>query len=104
MFYVRYVDVLREQVVELYQSHHVLIFPVIWDEPFSRTLLEAMACGCLVIASNRGSNEEIVKNWENGILYESPREVVRIFDMAIKQQARLRLNAKKWVNEHFSFQ
>ncbi len=43
----------------LYGSASVLVSPS-WDEGFGFTPLEAMACGCLVIVSDRGSLPEVV--------------------------------------------
>lgn len=39
-------------------------------EGFGRVTVEYMAAGLCVIASNRGANEEIVRNNENGIIYD----------------------------------
>ena len=43
-----------------------LLFPITWDEPFGMSVVEANACGTPVIAFNRGSIPEIVKNGLNG--------------------------------------
>lgn len=37
-----------------------LIFPVIWDEPFGLAIIEALASGCAVFGSPRGSLPELV--------------------------------------------
>lgn len=47
-----------EGVVELYQRAIALVFPTLY-EGFGMPILEAMACGCPVITSNRGANAEI---------------------------------------------
>jgi len=41
-----------------YTKVGVLIFPSLWPEPFSLTLLEAQASGCVVIASETGGTTE----------------------------------------------
>jgi glycosyltransferase involved in cell wall biosynthesis len=41
------------------------------SESFSNSLMEAMASGCTVVASNVGGNPELVKHRENGMLFES---------------------------------
>lgn len=41
------------------------------SEAFSNSLMEAMACGCCVIASDVGGNPELVRSGETGILFPS---------------------------------
>ena len=38
-------------------------------EAFSNALMEAMACGCCVIASDVGGNPELVRDKETGLLF-----------------------------------
>jgi glycosyltransferase involved in cell wall biosynthesis len=45
---------------EFYSKIGVLLFPSVWEEPFALTVLEAMASGVLVIASNTGGTPEVV--------------------------------------------
>ena len=40
------------------------------SEAFSNSLMEAMACGCAVVASNTGGNPELVKHNHTGLLFE----------------------------------
>ena len=46
------------------------LHPAPWREPFGLTLIEAMACGCPVIAFNRGSIPELVKSGVTGYVVE----------------------------------
>jgi glycosyltransferase involved in cell wall biosynthesis len=52
-----------------YRSADFCVFPSRRDS-FGLTLLEAMASGTPVIASNRGGTPEIITSGENGILFE----------------------------------
>src|SRR6202007_1756352 len=45
-----------------------LLFPIDWPEPFGLVMIEAMACGCPVIAYNRGSVPEIIEDGVTGFI------------------------------------
>jgi glycosyltransferase involved in cell wall biosynthesis len=49
----------------------VLVIPSIWDEPFGRTALEAMAIKVPVIGFRRGGIPEVIGDERNGLLVES---------------------------------
>ncbi|MEM3113266.1 MAG: glycosyltransferase [Candidatus Pacearchaeota archaeon] len=49
------------QKVPLYSNAKVFLMPIEWDEPFGLVMIEAMMSGTPVIAFNRGSVPEIVK-------------------------------------------
>ncbi|HEY7545646.1 MAG TPA: glycosyltransferase family 4 protein [Blastocatellia bacterium] len=65
-------QVAREQLPAIYREHDALLFPSVWDEPFSITLLEAMSCGLAVIATNTGGSPEIVEDGRNALIF--PKE------------------------------
>ncbi|MBI2409615.1 glycosyltransferase family 4 protein [Candidatus Kaiserbacteria bacterium] len=56
------------------------LHPVEWREPFGLTLIEAMACGCPVIAFRKGSIPEIVKDGETGYVVEDVAEMAAAAD------------------------
>jgi glycogen(starch) synthase len=56
------------EVARLYRSHDALLFPVRWDEPWGLVPLEAMGCGCPVIATGRGGSAEYLRDGENCLL------------------------------------
>ena len=53
-----------------------LLHPVTWPEPFGLTMVEAMACGCPVIAFREGSIPEVVQNNKTGFVVEKEKEMV----------------------------
>jgi len=57
-------------------GHHIFIFPSLY-EGCPKALLEAMACGLAVIASDCPGNREIVHHEKNGILVASTKEGLR---------------------------
>ena len=56
--------------IELYGQAKALLFPIEWEEPFGIVLIEAMACGTPVVAYNRGSVPEIVKDGVTGFIID----------------------------------
>ncbi len=52
------------------------LFPIQWEEPFGMVMLEAMACGTPVVAYNRGSVSEIVRDGVTGFIID-PDDVDR---------------------------
>jgi glycosyltransferase involved in cell wall biosynthesis len=58
------------QVAQALQSIDIFVLPSI-SEALSNALMEAMACGCAVIASNIGGNLELVSSGENGLIFQA---------------------------------
>ena len=58
-----------EKMPQLLQNFDVLLAPSIWQEPFSRIVLEGMISGLVVIATRTGGTPEIIKDGENGLLF-----------------------------------
>ncbi|HAZ10415.1 MAG TPA: hypothetical protein DCY56_04840 [Candidatus Omnitrophica bacterium] len=58
----------KKSLIMEYKKAHIFILPSFY-EGMSNSLLEAMACGCMVIASDIPGNRELVKRYENGVLF-----------------------------------
>ena len=52
------------------------LHPVSFREPFGLTLIEAMACGCPVVAFGRGSIRELIAQGKTGFVVEDAEEMV----------------------------
>ena len=61
-----------DQVPARLHEMDIFVLPSL-SESFSNALMEAMACGCCVVASNVGGNPELVKPGETGLLFK-PRD------------------------------
>lgn len=107
----------------LYKKAKALLFPIKWEEPFGMVLIEAMACGTPVVAYNRGSVPEIVRDGETGFIINSDlsnlsnlsdlkiqtrglgglkEAVERINDMPKDEYLTLRENCRKHIEENFT--
>lgn len=68
----------------------LLVVPSLWHEPFGRTIIEALANGCPVIASNRGGIPEII-----------PKGSGAVFDL--DNQKSLKILLSKFIHGEISF-
>jgi len=60
---------MRKDAVSFYPIFDIFVLPSL-SEGISMTILEAMASGVPVVASNVGGNEEIIAHGKNGLLFE----------------------------------
>ena len=61
-------SVAEDQLPALFNAHDIYLFPSLY-EPFSLTLIHALALGIPTIASDIGGNPEIVRDGESGLLF-----------------------------------
>jgi len=52
------------------------IHAITWPEPFGLTIIEAMACGCPVIAYRKGSIPELIDHGKTGFVVNSMEEMI----------------------------
>jgi len=53
-----------------------LLFPIQWPEPFGLVMIEAMACGCPVIATPFGSVPEVIEDGLTGFVVEDEAQAL----------------------------
>jgi glycosyltransferase involved in cell wall biosynthesis len=63
----------RRSIPHLLQQFDVLVLPSVLDvpEPLSRVVMEAMACGLVVVATDTGGTPEMIEHDVNGLLFAS---------------------------------
>jgi len=68
----------EDSLPELFAGHDIYVFPSLY-EPFSLTLIHALACGIPTAASRVGGNVEIVRDGVSGVLFEKgdPADLAR---------------------------
>ena len=85
--------------VELLQDARATLFPIDWEEPFGLVMIESMACGTPVIATNRGAVPEVIEDGRSGIIVESYREMPAALERA---DALDPLECRRYAEERFS--
>lgn len=96
----------RDALVKAYQEAAVCILPSVWEN-FPYALLEAMACGTPVVATQCGGFPELIENGVSGFLVQvddSEALASRIGDLLAEPQLRNNVgtNARKRVEKLFS--
>jgi glycosyltransferase involved in cell wall biosynthesis len=76
-----------------------LLHLISFDEPFGLSVVEAMCCGTPVIAFNRGSMPELIRQDETGYLVDTIEDTV---DAVHQLQHINRNNCRQWATEMFS--
>ncbi len=98
--YVGFIKSQREKVKYLKEAFCFLA-PIKWEEPFGLTIIEAMACGTPVIAFNRGSVPEIVKNGKTGFIVENIEQMAKAIE---KIPGISRKKCREQVEKNFTVQ
>lgn len=97
----------HNQLFDLYRKATMLVLPSI-SETFGIVLLEAMASGTPVVASNAGGIPEIIKDRVNGLLFRSGdfSDLARRVHTLLNDdnlRMRLGLEGRRFVEENFSY-
>jgi glycogen synthase len=96
----------RDQLPAIYREHDLLLFPSVWDEPFSIALLEAMSSGLAVVGTNTGGTAEILEDEVNALIFPKEDSEACAEQMARLIEApqlfeRIRHNGRRKVEDGF---
>jgi glycogen synthase len=107
--YVEFLEPLgNEAMPEVYNRYDILILPS-HKEGFSMVILEAMACGLVVVATTVGGNAEILREGENALTFpvDDPaalaHQIGRLIDDP-RLRSRLSANASSLISERFTLE
>jgi glycosyltransferase involved in cell wall biosynthesis len=99
----------HDQLLKCYETYDAFLFTSRWAEPLGITILEAMARGLLVVATNVGAASEIISDGINGLIV--PKEEPIMIALAIKKIShdrglaqKLRYAALNTVREDYGFE
>jgi len=84
-----------------------LMFAIDWPEPFGLVMIEAMACGCPVIAFKRGSVPEVMDDGVTGFIVDNVEEAIaacgRLHELdrdKVRAQFDKRFTARRMANDY----
>lgn len=66
----------HEDLPRYFQKAKAFLMPIQWEEPFGMTMAESMSSGTPVLAFNRGSASEVVKDGVSGYVVNNIAEMV----------------------------
>jgi len=93
-----------KELDKIYLQHDIFVLPSV-SEGIPKVLLEAMAKGLPIIATNVGGIPDIIKDTENGILIspKSPADIARAVEFLVRNddvRGRIINNSYNFVREH----
>ena len=105
---VHFISYSPEESLTIHQCHDIAVVPTCGSEGTSLSLLEAMAAGCAVIASNVGGMTNIILDGYNGLMIspdvdELAMALLRLID-DIALRTRIAQKGRETVIESFSFE
>ncbi len=97
----------RTDIPQILKSFDLFISPSILPDPLPTVILEAMASGVPVIATNHGGSVEMVSNGRTGVLipWDNAQKAFEFFKPLIEnkeQRSLMGIEGQKRVLEHFS--
>jgi glycosyltransferase involved in cell wall biosynthesis len=60
----------RDEIFCMLPEFDVFLFTSTWDEPFGRTIVEAMQAGLVVVGADVGGSREILRHYDSELLFE----------------------------------
>ncbi len=83
----------------LMSKARAFLHPAMWREPFGLTIIEAMACGCPVVALDKGSIPEIILSGITGFVAHDIEEMIESVAQIIQIN---RVTTREYALEFFS--
>ena len=111
--YINDVDIFYSGIADPEKRTHILrnslalLHPINFEEPFGLSVVESLACGTPVIAFNKGSMPEIIRDGKNGFLVDTVEEAVaavnkigKIDRLVCRKDAEQRFTAQRMVKDY----
>jgi len=99
----------QRDLISWYQKSSILVLPSVGEEAFGIVILEALACGTPVIATNVGGVPEAFEDGKNGILVpaNNAKKLGEAIDYLLdNENIRIKFgeNGRNWVEKNFSLE
>ena len=92
-------EVNHEEKAKLLGNAAATLFPITWQEPFGLVMIESMATGTPVIATNMGSVPEVINHGVTGFICQSPEDMASLIPKALELS---RYSCRKHVEDKFT--
>lgn len=92
----------KKDVIPELDKSKIFVYPSLWEEAGSISVIEALSRGCITIASNKGANPELIHNGKNGIITEKEnldKALEFALDMPEEKQKEMSENARNRAKE-----
>lgn len=85
------------QVISLLSESEIFCLPTDYPEGFPTSVLEAAACGCYIITTNKGGSQELILQDDYGVILteNTPERIAKAIEQAILQPEHRNAAAKK---------
>ncbi|MBV9756415.1 MAG: glycosyltransferase family 4 protein [Alphaproteobacteria bacterium] len=102
-------EINEQQKPEFLSGAIALLMPIDWPEPFGLVMIEAMACGTPVIATNRGSVPEIIDDGISGFIVEDETGAVGAVErlnllnrIRVREQFEARFTGRRMAEDYLA--
>src|SRR4029079_15961252 len=92
-------EVTHGEKVELLQNARATLFPIEWEEPSGLVMIESMACGTPVIATNWGAVPEVIEHGRSGLIVDDYRQMAAVLEEADRLDPH---ELVRYARQHFS--
>ena len=92
-----------DKLIEYYQWADILVIPSQYEEGIPRVAIEAAACGCLVLGTNRGALPGLIEG-NIGCCMDTPEKFAKVIDsMQDKDDlTKFQRKSRAYAEKHFS--
>ena len=99
----------NDELATLYSEHDLVIMPEAWGSGMPKVVLEAMASGAVIIASNIRSVQQLLRHGENGFICEPKTQSIKttleqVLTLPNKQLQTIVQTARHEIENQYSMQ